>query len=354
MPVKSSRITDSLLFFFSLPLSSPKKKGGGKKSPRSQSHTSHASMLLMQTNEPCKMRRSAVGNPHDGGYMWVIYKKGFRASARVALLDPKTLLEGRTFAVAHSSLWKAKLAHRLRLQRRIEKNACTAIDDTVHEPEVAEADQPGLLATSGSLWCNLVLVNREMDGLYCVAEATVCGTRTLLTLAHDGVTNCKVGAIVNAANEGCLGGGGVDARINELGGAVLAQARLALPILTGEEYGPRCKTGDAKITVAGDLKCDFVIHAVGPRFSYFGPFDYDLDVLENSYKSALMRAWEKGLTKVAFCILSSGIFRGGCTLEDIVERAFRGIANNVYEGLERVYLCAFTKDEFDAAMKIFL
>ena len=185
-----------------------------------------------------------------------------------------------------------------------------------------------------------------------MAEAEVRGTQTLFTVAHDSVTNCQAGAIVNAANEGCLGGGGIDGRIRDLGGAALAQARRDLPILTGGEYGPRCKVGDAKLTVAGDLACEYVIHAVGPRLSYYGPFDDDLKLLEDAYKSALSRAREHDVTKLAFCILSAGIFRGGCPLTDIIKIGINSIAKHVYPGLERVYFCAYTDDELAIASSI--
>ena len=59
-------------------------------------------------------------------------------------------------------------------------------------------------------------------------------------------------AIVNAANEGSVGGGGIDGEVNYRGGYVLEEARRALP-LNGSYK--RCETGDAKITVAGDLPC---------------------------------------------------------------------------------------------------
>ena len=111
-----------------------------------------------------------------------------------------------------------------------------------------------------------------LDGLKCVQEVTINGKSTILTIAYDGVTNCTTGAIVNAANEGCLGGGGIDGRICALGGPALDAARRALPTIDGSPFGPRCKTGDAKMTIAGNLPCDKVIHAVGPIFGHAPPF----------------------------------------------------------------------------------
>ena len=94
---------------------------------------------------------------------------------------------------------------------------------------------------------------------------------------------------MNAANEGCLGGGGIDGRICDLGGPALDAARRALPTIDGSPFGPRCKTGDAKMTIAGNLPCDRVIHAVGPIFGH-PPFDASLSLLADAYKSALTLA----------------------------------------------------------------
>merc|ERR1712183_343959 len=80
--------------------------------------------------------------------------------------------------------------------------------------------------------------------------------------------------IVNAANSGGLGGGGVDGAINKKGGKELERARSELPIVSHdkEEHSTRAvdavriPTGEARITTAGDLTCKWVVHAVGPQF----------------------------------------------------------------------------------------
>ena len=194
-------------------------------------------------------------------------------------------------------------------------------------------------------------IKSNIDGLNCVFEANVFDTQTKFTLAYDGVTNCKAGAIVNAANNSCLGGGGIDGRINQLGGPSLHKAREELPILDGSNRN-RCFTGDAKITIAGNLPCEYVIHAVGPRFKSTGPFDEDLLLLGDAYKNAMLRGKEKQLTKIAFCILSAGIFRGGCSLEEIIKVGIENICKSVYPELERIYFCAFTETEQKLAKKV--
>ena len=127
----------------------------------------------------------------------------------------------------------------------------------------------------------------------------------------------------------------------------LEEARWALPILDG---GRNCHTGDAKITVVGDLPCSKVIHAVGPAFESFPPpnrADHagNLELLEAAYKNAMERARENELKSVGFCILSAGIFRGGCPLKVVIKTGLETIAKNTYPGLETVVFCGFTSQE---------
>jgi O-acetyl-ADP-ribose deacetylase (regulator of RNase III) len=182
-------------------------------------------------------------------------------------------------------------------------------------------------------------------GLLTSFKVTLGGSDTAMYIAYDSVVKFTGDAIVNAANEGCLGGGGIDGEIGRRGGETLYAARHALPVLDG---GRRCPTGDAKITVAGDLPCSKVIHAVGPTFGY-SPCVADhadkLELLEGAYKNSMERARENELKSVGFCILSAGIFRGGCPLKVVIETGLMTIAKNTYPGLETVVFCGFTPQE---------
>ena len=78
-----------------------------------------------------------------------------------------------------------------------------------------------------------------------------------------------------------------------------------------------------------------MIHAVGPAFGYSIEDHADkLELLEAAYKNAMERARENELKSVGFCILSAGIFRGGCPLKVVIQKGLESIAKNVYPGLE--------------------
>lgn len=293
--------------------------------------------MSLVANEIIKVRRDAVGGTGKS-YTYAVVLRNNKASARILVLDNELKpcgLSG-TFTVKHYMLWKVKAKAKVRdkILRQL-SHTQTSDDNICVEPDT----------TDNRLFTDVTKVDVRIDGILCKREMTIKGSSSILTIAWDSVTNCTTGAIVNAANVGCLGGGGIDGRIGQLGGQPLREARRALPTLDGTEYGPRCAVGDAKMTIAGNLPCDFVIHAVGPSFGFYGPFDEDVAVLANAYKSAMELACTKNLSKVAFCIISAGIFRGGCPLHTVVETGIVAIASNVYPGLERVYFCAYAPEE---------
>ena len=177
------------------------------------------------------------------------------------------------------------------------------------------------------------------------------------------------GAIVNAANEGCLGGGGVDGAISQAGGASLIQARFALPVLN--EQGVRCPTGEARLTGPGDygsLRVPYVVHAVGPNYAFFNDLEEPDQLLRSAYQSTLdccldtapagaeklegeeATTAQEPIRHVAFSLLSSGIFRGDRSLEEVLGIAVRGIKDWVSESddcgeLKTIAMVAFSEAE---------
>lgn len=125
---------------------------------------------------------------------------------------------------------------------------------------------------------------------------------TTLVLSQGDITNLAVDAIVNAANERMLGGGGVDGAIHRAAGRELLAACRAIPELRA---GVRCPTGEARITPAFNLPARFVIHTVGPVYKTAAQA---APVLAAAYQSVFALAHEHGLCSVAFPAISCGVY----------------------------------------------
>lgn len=169
----------------------------------------------------------------------------------------------------------------------------------------------------------------------------------LIVISMGSVVTFSGDAIVNAANTGCLFGGGVDGAIVEAGGQSLMEARQDLPTL--DKRGTRCPTGDAKRTIGGELRAKWCIHAVGPNYCLMGGLKKDMlegdDLLRSAYLQAMKRAEEVNVKTLAFSLLSAGIFRGRRTLEQVLDIALSAVEEGIYPGLEEVHLVAFTGEE---------
>ena len=124
-----------------------------------------------------------------------------------------------------------------------------------------------------------------------------------VTALQADVTTLEVDAIVNAANERMLGGGGVDGAIHRAAGPQLLEACRAVPEV---RPGVRCPTGEARITPGFRLPAKHVIHTVGPVWR--GGSSGEPELLAGCYRSALDLAVEHGVRSVAFPAISCGVY----------------------------------------------
>ena len=140
----------------------------------------------------------------------------------------------------------------------------------------------------------------------------------MIKIIQGDITTLSVDAIVNAANEMMLGGGGVDGAIHDAAGDELFKACLKVP-----EVRPsvRCPTGEARITPGFKLPAKFVIHTVGPvyRDGRYG----ESEKLAACYRNSLALAAENGCKSVAFPCISTGVF--GYPIEEAAKIAVREV-----------------------------
>ena len=161
------------------------------------------------------------------------------------------------------------------------------------------------------------------------------GASTLAVVEGD-ITKEETDAIVNAANSGLRGGGGVDGAIHRTGGPAIMQECRAIG---------HCPTGQAVITTGGNLKARYVIHTVGPVWG--GGNRNEAGLLKSAYLESLKLASQKGLKSLSFPAISTGAY--GYPLHDAARIALRTAFDYLkdHPEIERVRFVLFGKPMFD-------
>ncbi len=158
------------------------------------------------------------------------------------------------------------------------------------------------------------------------------------------LTREAVDAIVNAANQKLLGGGGVDGAIHRAAGPALREACRAIPEV---QPGVRCPAGEARITAGFELPARHVIHTVGPVYA---GRPRDAELLAAAFRSSLGLAVAHGLRTIAFPAISCGVY--GYPVGDAAAIAAEVVGERAW-GLERIRFVLFSDEVFRAWTRAF-
>jgi O-acetyl-ADP-ribose deacetylase (regulator of RNase III) len=158
-----------------------------------------------------------------------------------------------------------------------------------------------------------------------------------ITVVRGDITTQHVDALVNAANSGLMGGGGVDGAILRAGGAAQLEARRRLQQRIGA-----LPTGEAAWTEAGELPAQWVIHVVGPVYSATEDRSH---LLRSCYRNALAVADELQARTVAFPAVSAGIY--GWPVRSAAQTAVEAVATAT-SAVEEARFVLFVDDVYQA------
>lgn len=161
-----------------------------------------------------------------------------------------------------------------------------------------------------------------------------------MTLIKGDITKIKADAIVNAANNSLLGGGGVDGAIHRAGGEEILNECVKIRSRQGG-----CATGEAVITTAGKLKANYVIHTVGPVWN--SGDNNEEHLLRNCYRNSLELAVLNNARIVAFPNISTGVYRFPKRLaaETAIDETGKFIEDNM--SIDRIIFVCFDDENYN-------
>lgn len=157
---------------------------------------------------------------------------------------------------------------------------------------------------------------------------------TTLILLRGNIVDVQVDAIVNAANSGLAGGGGVDGAIHRAGGPTIMEECRKIG---------GCPTGSAVATAAGRLKAKYIFHAVGP---IYGHHPDAARLLASAYQTCLDLAEQRHVTSIAFPSISTGVY--GYPIKEAAQIALQTVIEHIKKptGLQQIMFVLFSNDDY--------
>jgi len=167
-------------------------------------------------------------------------------------------------------------------------------------------------------------------------------SQTRLSIIQGDITKQSTDAIVNAANPGLMGGGGVDGAIHRAGGSAILEECKQIVAKQG-----RLPTGKAVTTTGGKLKARHVIHTVGPI--WYGGTKNEPALLASAYQESLKLAAENNLVSISFPSISTGAY--GYPVTEAAKVAIKAVVSFLQErvtSIKEVVFVLFDSKTYDA------